>query len=104
MRYRPLAAELVQTPAFAMSFISECEGEPASIEMRATGAVLVNHTVVCKFWTVQAVHLRQSPHRDVLEHNGQQVVGIWRTSWQIDDGLTRNNRINSNRTRRIRIS
>ena len=53
VRHRPLAAQFVEAPALAMSFIAECKRESSCIEVRAPRAILVDHSVVGEFRTVQ---------------------------------------------------
>src|SRR5581483_2123361 len=80
-----------------MSVIPKCRGESAGIKMGAPRTVLVNHAVIGKLGAPELIHGGQSPHGDVLQHNREQVVRIWRASGEIDDRFSGDDRVNSYR-------
>src|SRR6201993_2921540 len=85
MGHRSLATEFVETPALAVTFITESSGESAGVEMSAAGTVLMNDAVIGEFGPVELVERRQLAHGDVLENHGQEVVRIRRATRKVDD-------------------
>ena len=69
MSHGSLAAEFVEAPALAVTFIAESSGESAGVEMSAAGTVLMDHTVVGELGPVELVERRQLAHGDVLENH-----------------------------------
>ena len=57
------AAEFVQTPAFAMTFIAKLNSKSSGIEMRAAFTVLMNQTVIGKLGSIFFIELRQAIER-----------------------------------------
>ncbi len=58
VRHRALAAQLVQTPALAMPFITVDTREPSGIKVAAARTVLVYQLVVSKFGPVGCIERR----------------------------------------------
>src|ERR1700758_1617341 len=71
VRHWPFAAQFVQAPALAVAFVAERCREAPGIEVGATRAVLMNHSIVSELRTSEFVERRQFTHRDVLKHHGQ---------------------------------
>jgi hypothetical protein len=103
MRDRALAAQFVEAPSLAVSFIPESGGEAACVKVRAARAVLVDDAFVRESGTPELIELRQSAHGHVLQYHCQQVVRIGRAAGQVDDRLAGNHGIDAHCARGIRI-
>src|SRR5208282_6652186 len=77
---RTFAAELVQAPALAMPFVAERSRKAARVEVRAPGAIFVDHAIVGEPGAAELIQLRQLAHGHVFQNNSQQVVWIGRAT------------------------
>ena len=85
VRFGPLAAELVQTAANPVHFVSELCCKPAGVKMRAPFAVLVDASAVCEFRPSQLIQFGQFLEGDIMQYRGEQVVGVRRAAGYGDD-------------------
>src|SRR5208282_2124091 len=98
---RPLAAELVEAPALAVSFIAERGRKPAGIKVRSPRTIFVDHALIGERRAVELVQLRQPAHGDVFQNQSQQVVRIGRATGQVHDRFARHHVIDAYRARGI---
>jgi len=59
VRHRPLAAQLVQAPALAMSLVAEGGRKSSRIKVRSPRAVLVDDAVISELRPVELIQLQQ---------------------------------------------
>src|ERR1019366_1254964 len=64
----PLAAQLVQAVSLAVSLIAERRREPSGVEVGASRAVLVDHTLIRESRTAILIELWQAPHGYVFQN------------------------------------
>src|ERR1035438_2889140 len=86
----PLPSQRGQAVSLAVSLIAERRREPSGVEVGASRAVLVDHTLIRESRTAILIELWQAPHGYVFQNHRQQVVGIRRAARQIDDRLSGN--------------
>ena len=98
---RPLAPELVETPAIPMRLVTELRGKAARVEMRSPGAVVVNQTVVGKQRPAVRIDFRQLASRRIFEDGSEQNVRVRRTTGKIHDRLVPDQRVDADGTGRI---
>jgi hypothetical protein len=86
-----------------MAFVAEGCREAPSVKMSATRAVFVNDAVVGELGSAVFIQRGQLAHGDVFQNHRQQVVGIRRTTGQVDDRLSGDNCVDPDCARGIRI-
>ncbi|GDE94171.1 hypothetical protein HmCmsJML291_04163 [Escherichia coli] len=89
MSFWPFTAEVVQAPAFAVTFITELFGKTTSIEVRATFTVFVNQTTIGESRTVFVIQFRRFAVSDDVRNGREEVVRVRRAARNIDNGFAR---------------
>ena len=95
--HRPLAAELVQAVAVAMTVVAKLLGTAPGVVVGTPRTVLVDGPTVCEKWSVLIVQCRQCAHAHELEHGAQEVIGIGRASRDAHHGLVGENVLRAHR-------
>src|SRR6202035_3444793 len=80
---RTFAAELVETPTLAVSFVAERSRKPPGVEVRSPWTAFVDHAIIGELRTTILIQLRQLAHGDVFENNCKKVVRIGRTTGKV---------------------
>ena len=75
VRLRPLAAELVETPALTMTFIAELLGETPGVEVRSALAVVVDQSPIGEQRPALGIECGQLLEGQIVENGREQVVG-----------------------------
>src|SRR5581483_11262189 len=78
-----LAAQLVQTPPLAVTFITKRCGKAPRIKVCPPRAILVDHTIVGELGPTILVECGKFAHGHVFENDREQVVRVGRTARKV---------------------
>ena len=87
--FRSLAPDLVKTKALAVAVIAKLQGKAAGVKMRTPLAVFVDQPAVSELGPGLTVQRRWLTEGQQIEDGGEEVVGIGRTTGNVDYGLAR---------------
>src|SRR5579872_172150 len=104
MRNRPFAAHLVKAPSLPMTFVAELFHKSAVVKVSTTRAMIVDKPIEGELRPVVLIECRQPVHRRVLQHHGQQVIGVRRATGQVHHRFRGEDGIHALCTGRIRVS
>ncbi len=82
---RPLAAQVIETPALTVALVTKLFGETAGIEVRTALAVFVDEPLIGKQRPLLGIERRQLAVGDVVGDRGEEVVGVGRAARDIDN-------------------
>lgn len=80
---------MVETPALTVTFVAKFFGKTACVEVWTTFAMLMNQTAIGKGWTIFRIQLRRRAVSDDMRDSRQEVMRVWRTTWNIDNRFAR---------------